>query len=106
MLCQVYYCEGQIGFRAHPELKYGLNNMYLKQEGLRDIWVLKFGVFAYAGYCILYYYAGVLVGKVGESLWMSSVCVPKMGQLRTWMTDCSTELVLLLKIGQFSGSIC
>ena len=63
--------------------------------------MLKFGVFAYAGYCILYYYAGVLVGKVGESLWMSSVCVPKMGQLRTWMTDCSTELVLLLKIGKF-----
>ena len=53
------------------------------------------------GIVFLYYYAGVLVGKVGESLWMSSVCVLKMGQLRTWMTDCSTELVLLLKIGKF-----
>ena len=39
--------------------------------------------------------------------WMkSSVCVPKMGQLRTWMTDCITEVVLLLKIRKFSGSIC
>ena len=66
--------------------------------------MLKFGVFAYAGYCILYYYAGVLVGKVGESLWMSSVCVPKMGQLRTWMTDRSTELVPLLKIGNFPAA--
>ena len=30
MLCQVYYCEGQIGFLAYPELKYGLYNMYLE----------------------------------------------------------------------------
>ena len=36
----------------------------------------------------------------------SSVCVPKMGQLRTWMTDCITELLLLLRIGKYSGSIC
>ena len=60
------------------------------------------------GIVILYY----CPGHFGWKSWWNfgwtknSVCVQKMGQLRTWMTDCVTELVLLPKVGKFSGSIC
>ena len=60
------------------------------------------------GVVFLYYYTGILVGKVVDSLWMDEekcFCTNN-GTVKDVDTDRIPELVLLPKIGKFSGTIC
>ena len=70
--------------------------MGVESWGLSVRWVLYFCT------TILAFWLETLVVHFGCK--KSSVCVPKMGQFRTWMTDRSTELVPLLKIGNFPAA--